>query len=204
MMAGGWRWPTCHLPTNQCAPSVFFKSWFINDFVQYTLMTMICTARQIHWIWLLTHFDSHPMIHIFYFYFLFLIFYFNYFKFQKIKENSFLVQKIWKNYEKYFWLFSFCFLFFHNLILCIGIFYKFYTYLICFKCLKILLYILKFWKNYEWSNDIVTNIGDLILFLFLTLLFFFIIFSLFYPFILPVYFLINLNIVDIFLFIFYF
>ena len=89
---------------------------------------------------------------IFFYWFL----YFNCFKFQKIIENSFLVQKIWKNYEKYFWLFSFWFLFFHKLILCFGIIYKFYTYLICFKCLKILLYIFKFWKNYgmiQWYCD---------------------------------------------------
>ena len=102
---------------------LFLNFDFISDSVLYSLMTMICTTRQIPWIWLLTRFDSHPMVHIFYFFFSFLWFlYFNCFKFQKIIEKSFLVQKIWKNYEKYFWLFSFWFLFFHNLILCFGIF----------------------------------------------------------------------------------
>ena len=85
-------------------------------------------------------------------------------------------------------------------------------------------------KNMEWSNDIVTNIGDRIYFLFLTFQFF-IIFGLFYSFILILkivsdlknyqklykiilvhfwffygltfYFLINLNIIDIFLNIFH-
>ena len=120
----------------------------------------------------------------FWFLFSFLIFIFNCFQLQKSIEKSFLVQKIWKNYEKYFWLFSFWFLFFHNLILCFGIFYKFYTYLICLKCLKILLYIFKFWKNYgmiQWYCDKywwphLFFISDFGIFL--------IIFSLFYSFLL--------------------
>ena len=119
-------------------------------------MTMICTTRLIHWINLLRVLTLIHWSIFFWLYFIFWFLYLNCFKLQKIIENSFLVQNIWKNYEKYFWLFSLWFLFFHNLILCFGIFYEFCTYLICLKCLKILLHIFKFWKNYgmiQWYCD---------------------------------------------------
>ena len=72
------------------------------------------------------------------------------------QRKSFPTEKIWKNSLKYFGFFSFWFLYFHNFILCFDIFYKFSLHMNCFKCLKILLYIFKFWKTYgmiQWYCD---------------------------------------------------
>ena len=114
------------------------------------------TTRLIHWISLLTRFACDLMVHIFWLLFYFLILYFKCFKLQKIIENSFLTQKLWKKSKQYFEILSFWFLFFHNFIFRFNIFYGFSLLFDVFNYLKIFFDILKFWKNYgriQWSFD---------------------------------------------------
>ena len=106
-LARGWRWPTCHLPTNDGMPLVIFEFWFnnwfsalfTNDHDMHNAPDPLDLITNAFW---LSSNDPHILLFFFFFFFFFLFLYFNCFKFQKIIENSFLVKKIWKNYEKIF------------------------------------------------------------------------------------------------------
>ena len=144
-LAGGWRWPTCHLPTNDGVPFIFFEfiiyiwsyALFSNDHDMHSAPDPLDLITNAFW---LSSNGPHIFDFIFYFWFLYLIA----FKVQKIIEKSFLLQKIWKIFWKIFLIFLFLIFIFSQFYFVIGIFYDFSLYLTCFNCLKIIFLIFKF------------------------------------------------------------